>query len=115
MGLDTTHDCWHGPYSMFSAWRTELAAAIGLSLNQMDGFGGDREWPDDEPLVLLLEHSDCDGEIAADKTELIADRLAEIIYKVKSRAGVGDFVATCQQFERGPREAHNAGEPVGFH
>ena len=27
MGLDTTHDCWHGPYSMFMRWRTAIAAA----------------------------------------------------------------------------------------
>ncbi len=25
MGLDTSHDCWHGPYSQFMRWRTWLA------------------------------------------------------------------------------------------
>ncbi len=38
MGLDTTHDCWHGPYSSFNRWRTQLAAEIGLPLPLMEGF-----------------------------------------------------------------------------
>lgn len=28
MGLDTTHDCWHGSYGSFNAWRIQLAKAI---------------------------------------------------------------------------------------
>lgn len=39
MGLDTTHDCWHGAYSAFMRWRKMLAAAAGLPpLLLMDGF-----------------------------------------------------------------------------
>src|SRR5437016_2133419 len=30
MGLDTTHDCWHGAYSAFMRWRTKLAEVAGL-------------------------------------------------------------------------------------
>lgn len=29
MGLDTTHDCWHGAYSAFTRWRNKLAEAAG--------------------------------------------------------------------------------------
>ena len=29
MGLDTTHDCWHGSYGGFSMWRLEIAKALG--------------------------------------------------------------------------------------
>lgn len=39
MGLDTSHDCWHGAYSAFMRWRVELARAAGLPpLELMDGF-----------------------------------------------------------------------------
>lgn len=39
MGLDTTHDCWHGAYSAFNRWRTKLAQVAGLPpLELMEGF-----------------------------------------------------------------------------
>ncbi len=104
MGLDTTHDCWHGPYSQFMRWRCWLAAQVGIPLRLMYGFYewewevGDldlaRDYPQgpssdyerhsmfwntlsgfrdlghaipwgrlaDDPLVILLHHSDYEGE-----------------------------------------------------
>jgi hypothetical protein len=38
MGLDTSHDCWHGAYSAFHRWRHAIANAIGLRLDHMQGF-----------------------------------------------------------------------------
>lgn len=39
MGLDTSHDCWHGAYSAFMRWRVEIANAAGLPpLELMEGF-----------------------------------------------------------------------------
>lgn len=38
MGLDTSHDCWHGPYGQFMRWRTWLAAQVGLPLQITEGF-----------------------------------------------------------------------------
>lgn len=39
MGLDTSHNCWHGAYSAFHRWRCELARAAGLPpLDLMEGF-----------------------------------------------------------------------------
>lgn len=38
MGLDTSHDCWHGSYGAFMRWRTWLAQQIGLPLSFMEGF-----------------------------------------------------------------------------
>lgn len=29
MGLDTSHNCWHGPYSAFARWRNDIARVIG--------------------------------------------------------------------------------------
>ena len=31
MGLDTTHDCFHGSYSNFYAWRNELCRVAGIT------------------------------------------------------------------------------------
>lgn len=39
MGLDTTHDAWHGAYSAFMRWREKLAEVAGLPpLQLMEGF-----------------------------------------------------------------------------
>lgn len=39
MGLDTSHDCWHGAYGAFNRWREQLAQAAGLPpLGLMEGF-----------------------------------------------------------------------------
>lgn len=39
MGLDTSHDCWHGAYSAFMRWRETLARVAGLPpLRLMEGF-----------------------------------------------------------------------------
>ncbi len=32
MGLDTTHDCWHGSYGGFAMWRNDLARIIGWDI-----------------------------------------------------------------------------------
>ena len=37
MGLDTTHDCWHGSYSAFAIWRKKLAEAANIPLDLMEG------------------------------------------------------------------------------
>lgn len=39
MGLDTSHDAWHGAYSAFNRWRTEVCKVAGLPpLELMQGF-----------------------------------------------------------------------------
>lgn len=38
MGLDTSHGCWHGPYSQFMRWRLWLAKQVGVPLQLMEGF-----------------------------------------------------------------------------
>jgi hypothetical protein len=39
MGLDTSHNAWHGAYSAFMRWRQEVARAAGLPpLELMEGF-----------------------------------------------------------------------------
>lgn len=120
MGLDTSHGCWHGPYSAFMRWRTQIASCIGLTLDGMVGFGGTTEWPDaeKEPLVHLLNHSDCDGEIESKHCAAIADRLSEILPLMpKGDAGghIGDWTEETQTFIDGLRLAAELGENVDFH
>lgn len=39
MGLDISHDAWHGAYSAFMRWRQEIAKVAGLPpLELMEGF-----------------------------------------------------------------------------
>lgn len=38
MGLDVSHDCWHGAYSAFMRWRMKLAEVAGIPLPFMDMF-----------------------------------------------------------------------------
>jgi hypothetical protein len=51
MGLDCSHNAWHGSYSSFNAWRKRLAEVAGLPpLELMEGFyvsfiGSDRVAP----------------------------------------------------------------------
>src|SRR5690348_13110424 len=102
MGLDVSHDAWHGAYSAFSRWRNKLAEVAGLPpLGLMEGFFERgkytdpftmlaREFPNlaedyyaclpirwdalkPDPLHYLLNHSDCDGYISPGRCKRIAD------------------------------------------
>lgn len=113
MGLDTTHNAWHGSYSSFSHWRVATAALLGFDLHSMVGFGGKRSWSDlvPDPLHKLLDHSDCDGEISPEDCAAIAKRLEELIpnYTVDWHRGAA------HQFADGCRDAAAAGEALKFH
>lgn len=119
MGLDTTHDAWHGPYSSFNEWREALCEALGFDLRSMRGFGGDGDW---EPIKLrdgfivdLLNHSDCDGSISWSACFHIAKKLLEIYPKIHDDVGAfGNGWATIR-FAAGCLNAFNAQEDIEFH
>lgn len=123
MGLDTTHGCWHGAYSAFMRWRDKLAEVSGIPLRKMQGFCDADEdavpWsalkPD--PLHVLLDHSDCDGEIAAKDCGPLADRLEELLPLLDGDGGghIGSYKEKTQQFIDGLHLAASLGEPVEFH
>lgn len=121
MGLDTSHDCWHGAYSAFMRWREALADAAGMPpFRRMEGIGGDIKWEWLKPDVLhvLLNHSDCDGVIEAQDCGPLADRLEELLPALeKLGAGFGHVVSYSEktrQFIDGLRRAAAAGEAVVF-
>lgn len=145
MGLDTSHDCWHGAYSAFSRWRNILATAAGYPLEEVKeghftysrvvGLNYDipekryygKGWKSEIPavtghnpdLMLLLHlHSDCEGVIKRKHQLLIADRLEELLPKLEEIDGgghIGNAADKTRQFIAGLRAAHAAHETVDFH
>ena len=115
MGLDTTHDCWHGPYSSFGDFRRALAKAAGMPpLDEMHGYKqGFRAWDSLRPDVLhkLLNHSDCDDEINTEDCAPLADRMEALLPNIESdywREKAEGFIA-------GLRLAASKQENVEFH
>ena len=114
MGLDTTHECWHGSYSSFGRWRAKVCEVAGYGeIRARVGFGGGIEWPANDPLVVLLSHSDCDGEISTEDCLGIADRLEELMPALRDAGG--DYAEDAQQWINGLRDAVAGGESVEFH
>ena len=134
MGLDTTHDCWHGPYSQFMRWRqwislfvmTERGKAGDKEAQKIANMGATREaiekaWADGHyndqsiPINVLMNHSDCDGEIPAETCGPLADALESFMDQMPERGIYDEQRPATERFIRGLRKAAAAGEPVGFH
>lgn len=144
MGLDTSHDCWHGAYSAFGRWRIGIAQAAGYAVwpvkfendiardtvmiewhryrPEVELWGEWAETPAD-PLIVLFAHSDCDGVIHPAQAGPLADRLQELlpeIAKLEDQGGGhiearGGMVGATEKFIAGLRAAVAAGEDVDFH
>ena len=119
MGLDTTHDCWHGAYSAFMRWRRKVCEVAGYGkLADYDGFGGDQQFIHDDPLAILLSHSDCDGNIWTEDCESIAEALTALL-PAMARADNGNqtcsYLSNTTKFIYGLKEAADAMENVEFH
>lgn len=113
MGLDTTHDCWHGPYSAFHRFRCALADARGINLDAMDGFSSPGVAWDAipaHPLDVLLNHSDCDGKIEHAKCADLAAALLSVAPMLEP-----PWDARARQFAEGLTRAYRAIEDVEFH
>ena len=137
MGLDTSHDAWHGAYSAFTRWRHTIAEAAGYAVWDVvddDGtkvptimldwghvtkdnlFGKWGKTPAD-PLVVLFAHSDCEGEIFPEQATPLADKLEGLLPELTGDFGghIGDIRAKTEQFIQGLRDAASANEPLDFH
>lgn len=131
MGLDTTHDCWHGSYSSFNRWRCAVATAAGWKLGDPDelrvvtpetpsdieqkNYQG--EWDTDpaDPLMVLFAHSDCDGIIHHRHAAPLADRLEALLSSIPTSDVPPCNNKRTRQFIDGLRLAAAAGENVEFH
>lgn len=113
MGLDTTHDAFHGAYSAFNRFRQEICRAMGPESSFPPHYKRDeqgrliqdergmlvRDPLKDEELVYIdgeysrethpglyefLMHSDCDGEISPEMCAKVADDLEALLPKVEA-------------------------------
>ncbi len=128
MGLDTTHDCFHGAYSAFHRLRLEVLKYAVAPREVVSTETSFYEVPADLPLPLqdFLLHSDCDGTIEVKDQIAMAECLEVIADKMEAAAdpddtgwghikAYGGFLAGVRKFARGLRRANELGEPVGFH
>jgi|SRR5262249_6983240 len=84
MGLEFNHTDAYFSYSTFHEFRQRLAQLAGINLNEMQGYSdppdAGKPWSDvDDPIVALLYHSDCDGEISPADCERLAPRLLQLL------------------------------------
>lgn len=123
MGLDTSHNCWHGSYGGFNIFRTAIATAAGhdfdghygkrCSNHSISGKWGTRKAPDDI-LEVLLCHADHTGVIPARFCNALADGLQAIHDKLPAE-GEDDWIAKRNlQFIAGLRDAAAKNEDVTF-
>jgi len=135
MGLDTSHNCFHGPYSSFHRWRCRVAYAAGIPLTKMEGFWKAELHPTADPSIawvetkpiswdaipqrplnILLSHSDCDGKIDSKDCAAIADDLETVLHSLDNKGPwPSDDRSITQHWILGLRAAAAAGEDVGFH
>lgn len=134
MGLDTTHKCWSGSCRIFNDWRRALTRAAGMPpLDLFEGYfkpglqpavpyfhhGTNTlsaclppiKWEDyaSDPLVVLLNHSDCDGWIEPKDCLPIANRLLDLLPHLPI-----EWKAVTIQFAAGLRDAAENFERVYF-
>jgi len=140
MGLDTSHDAWHGSYSGFSRWRRMVAIELGFigpgdtlfpkqkfddqqlndtpidwdTIDKDTDYQGNWTAEPSDPIWYLLAHSDCDGVIKPEHMLPLADRLEPIAQKVDDNYGAIGFRPT-ERFINGLRRAAAANEEIDFH
>lgn len=138
MGLLVSHDCWHGAYSAFTTWRNKIAEVAGYQVTRIvwdeDRYNppqpvidwghvtkaqlmGEWEETPDDPLLVLIAHSDCEGKIHPEQAEPLADRLEELLPRLPDeevRGHIGHWREKTQAFIDGLRDAAAADEVVEF-
>ncbi|RYI30558.1 hypothetical protein EVU96_09080 [Bacillus infantis] len=133
MGLDTTHNAFHGAYSAFNTFRKFICESIGGSFpphkdkTLKDGywyFGEGYNTETHKGLTEFLAHEDCEGEISPEMCKVVADELESILPYVEERARTieahghilrdGGYVAVTKRFIEGCRLAHERNEPLEF-
>lgn len=140
MGLDTSHDAWHGAYGAFSRFRNEVAQVAGydvLPVTYPDGsqyatvlidwghlprrcYQGDWAGQDPEdPLLYLVAHSDCDGHLKPEACGRLADRLEELLPEISKLPDDGGHIGVWREktlkLIKGLRLAAANNERLEFH
>ena len=82
MGLNTTYNCWEGPYSSFNRFRYSLGHQIGINLDEYLGYNetGTKKLNEiNHELMPLFNHSDCDGRLTVKECKSIVKGLNNIL------------------------------------
>jgi len=80
MGVNFSHCDVGWAYSGFNRFRDRLTKELGFSLKDMEGFGGNKSWDKiKDPILPLLNHSDCDGNLTPEECKEVAPRLRELV------------------------------------
>lgn len=122
MGLDTSHDCWHGPYSSFNDFRTRIAADQGI--DDLRKFYKDNPTMDAKPyedagvdprIIPLLNHSDCDGTLSPIECKGISLFLSEYEQRIVG-TGIDDGLHrdNVKRFAEGAAKAWVLNQEVEF-
>jgi len=119
MGLDTSHNCWHGPYSVFARFRKSLACQIGIDLNDYYGYGkgGVKDLRKiKHELMPLFNHSDCDGKLTIKQSKSIVVGLNKVLENfIENNEYDDDFKELIIDFRDGCLDAISKNETVKFH
>lgn len=114
MGIGFSHGGASWSYSGFNEFRALLAKDVGIELYDMDGYFtkeeiskgtaflreyGKYDWPskkpwseiEDEALLPLLNHSDCEGVLTPEECAQVAPRIREIISKWPNQIDCDEF------------------------
>jgi hypothetical protein len=126
MGLDTSHDAWHGPYSSFNTFRKWLASKINVNLDEYIGYGGANATKEltsiDHKIMPLLNHSDCEGELKPAECLQIAEGISDILKNISKEEvehpennwQFSDYNKAIR-FRDGCLLAHSKNENIEFH
>lgn len=122
MGLDISHNAWHGAYSAFMRWRIKIADVAGLgNLEDYEGFSKNLNplvFDKKHPLTPLLFHSDCDGYINWSELESIIKALTELLPMLENEDGgghIGSYTDKTKAFIKGCELALSNKQKLQFH
>lgn len=126
MGLDTSHNAWHGPYSSFNNFRKWLASKINVDLNEYIGYMNPNATKEIESInhkiMPLLNHSDCEGDLTPAECLQIAEGIDEILNNLskdeidhpENQHHFSNY-NKAKQFRDGCLFAHSKNENIEFH
>ena len=118
MGLDTSHNCWHGGYGRFNRFRYSLAEQIGINLDDYIGYHENAKKNLSEinhDLQPLFDHSDCDGNLDVDDCIKIVRGLNQVLKNFNDKIEAdSDFKERIIQFRDGCIDAISKNESVEF-
>ena len=106
MGLSCSHNAWIGSYGSFNLWRSGVAKAARLPypVPMLVLKAGTNE----NPIMHLLKHSDCDGQISPSRCAKIADALDQLTFNDQL------MTEKTRIFVRGLRAAAEERKPLLF-